>query len=204
MRRCLLILLASIVSLSSLEASAMAGAFRSVSTSPNSIDDEFQRLKRTSVDFNNFGQVCEAVAEHDFEAAYPHSRFEIVNGVAYGDEDGTLGELDLVVFDRASDLVVAIGEVKCWRDNLSALSKALEQKTRYQQALKSARALFFTSLSDKRVFNAAQFSSPQNFKTVGPSGAMAQGFDLELRYSLKELMDLRERLIKCKSSKRCH
>ena len=143
------------------------------------------------------------MAEHDFEATYPRSRYEIINGVAYGDEDGTLGELDLVVFDRASDSVVAIGEVKCWRDNISALSKAIEQKTRYQHALKSARALFFTSLSDKRVFDETQFSSSQDFKTIGPSGAKAQGFDLELRYSLTELMDLRERLIKCKSSKRC-
>lgn len=168
-----------------------------------SIDDEFNRLKKAPVDFNNFGQVCEAVAEHQYLARFPAPAFQIVNGVAYGDQDGTLGELDIVILDGSTETVVAIAEVKCWRDSTSALSKANEQKLRFQEALRSGQPLSFKNLQNQKEYAPEQFQTSVAFETVGPLGVKAHGFDVELEYSLNELMELRERLIKCKSNRRC-
>lgn len=172
------------------------------------IDAEFERLKDLGENYEISGVVCEQIARLDYEIEFPAPAYEVVSGISYGDEDGTLGELDVVVFETKSGRAIKLTEVKCWQDKAAALKEARVQQARFRIAVKNAisgqRPLFFKSAkSDAREYAQELFHYVKSFETVSSLGSKIDGFDREIPYSRSELSELRSKLLQCQASGDC-
>jgi hypothetical protein len=164
------------------------------------IDKYFEELSYEKTNFEPDGAVCERVALREVDVLYPKENFEIINSIQYDDKKTTIGELDLVIFDKTTGMVEAVAEVKCWRSFGGALKKAKEQRMRFQTFLN--RSIVITDQNEKR-YSKDLFKNIKRFFTISQSGGMNQGFDFELSLDLKELIELRSRLLNCHAEGRC-
>ncbi len=173
---------------------------------PRTLLADFETLKRTDVDYTVEGVVCEQVAKLRLEREFDPRRFETVVGIAYGDTRNTIGELDAVVFDRASGAALIVAEVKCRNDLHDARKKATEQQQRFSLAMRSpgARQMFFVWTHDtNRTFKPEQFMRQPRLQAIAQQGARASGFDRELDHTLDEFKQLRQELLECHRTNRC-
>ena len=169
-----------------------------VSAAP--VADLFEELKESGAHYDIIGMVCEKVAIIELEKTYPAKDYEIVNGIVYGDGSRTIGELDVVIFDKRSQDAGLVGEVKCWKCFSGARSNARDQRQRFQKNL--SRKISMQD-GDNHSYNTRQFRNVQKFVAISQKGGKANGFDIELENTLGELMDLRAMLMKCQDQGRC-
>jgi hypothetical protein len=163
----------------------------------------FQQLKNSGISYEILGTICEQAARLQLTQKYPTSQYLIVNDIIYEDGQRTIGELDEVVFDRSSGQAVLVGEVKCWSDLEGALQKARNQRQRFLTQMKNSQNITFSSKGLGKTFPASALSGVQKFVTISQRGGRSVGFDLELNYSLEELLEVRTRLIDCQLSGQC-
>lgn len=161
------------------------------------IDEIFHQLKNNPRSYEDKGSICEEVAKVLLEKQFPAPQYKIVVGIAYGDLDKVIGELDEVIIDTRINKAIQILEVKCWKDLNAGHEKALEQRDRFLKSIQSTKELYFSSTSTQEDFDQITFKGISIFKSIGQKGALAAGFDLEFPFTMKELMDLRVRLIQC-------
>ncbi|MFZ9596468.1 MAG: hypothetical protein ACO3A2_10375 [Bdellovibrionia bacterium] len=164
---------------------------------PN-LEQLFERLKSVVDDYEIAGSICEQVAKLHLESQFPPDDFKIEHEVAYslGSIKKVLGELDLVVIRKKDQKVVLVAEVKCWHDIEGAQRKAADQKERFRYYINDLHSIHFFKLSDPRIeFLPSQFDQLPPFILISQDGGLPQGFDMELPYSLDELMELRMRLV---------
>ncbi len=179
----------------------IAGLFLSVSASAISLEQAYEALKFSQANVAPEGAICEQVAILEFQLEYPADKYEIVNDIEYTDGRSTYGEIDVVVFDKATKKAVMIAEVKCWKSLKNARKKAFEQRMRFGRALASKGSL---SLKNREYsFQRDQFDSVQSFIMIAQKGAVAAGFERELEMDLKELAELRRRVETCQTYKNC-
>lgn len=164
------------------------------------IDDYFEILSFEKTDFEPVGAVCERIAVREVESIYPAVNYTIINSIRYDEKKTTIGELDVVVFDKNSGKVEAVAEVKCWRSFKGALKKAKEQRMRFLIHLNNN--IVIEDKEGKR-YSKDLFKNIQKYFSISQSGGVNQGFDFELSLDFKELMDLRSRLLDCKAQGRC-
>lgn len=164
------------------------------------IDEYFELLSYEKTDFEPVGAVCERVAVREVEPLFPSSHYEIKNGIQYDENKTTIGELDVVVFDKSTGKVEAIAEVKCWKSFQGALKKAKEQRMRFLTYLN--KNIIITDKDSKR-YSKDVFKNIQKYFSISQDGGVNQGFDFELSLDLKELMELRKRLLDCRAEGRC-
>lgn len=164
------------------------------------VDDYFEILSRDKVDFEPQGMVCERVAIREVESVYPAANYNIINSIRYDDKKTTIGELDVVVINKTTNLVEAVAEVKCWQSFKNALKKAKEQRMRFMTYLN--RGIIIEDKDGKR-YSKDQFKSIQKYFSISQAGGVNQGFDFELSLDFKELMELRSRLLDCRAQGRC-
>lgn len=164
------------------------------------INDYFEILSYEKTDFEPVGAVCERVAVREVEPIYPSANFDIVNSIQYDEHKTTIGELDVVIFDKATGKVEAIAEVKCWKSFKGALKKAKEQRMRFLTHLN--RNIVITDKDEKR-YSKDKFNSIQKYFSISQNGGVNQGFDFELSLDFKELMELRKMLLDCRAQGRC-
>lgn len=168
---------------------------------PNArIDEYFELLSYEKVDFEPVGTVCERVAVREVESLYPSANYDIINSIRYDEKKTTVGELDVVVFDKSTGKVEAVAEVKCWRSFKSALKKAKEQRMRFLTHLNNN--IVIEDKNGKR-YSKDLFKHIQKYFSISQSGGINQGFDFELSLDFNELMELRTKLLTCKDSGRC-
>jgi hypothetical protein len=167
------------------------------------LGEDFRDLKNSGVNYEVVGAVCEEVARLRFQEEFPAPRFGVITGVEYGDGSRTIGELDVVVFEASTNRVLRVAEVKCWKDNNGAIAKARDQRQRFIRTLQSGRPVHFRSLHSQVQFRKDNFLQNREFMAVAPKGSMAAGFDRELSYELKELMELRQMMIQCQAKRAC-
>lgn len=170
-----------------------------ISTNPK-IDEYFEELSYEDTNFEPDGAVCERVAVREVDVLYPKENFTIINSIQYDDKKTTIGELDLVIFDKSTGLVEAVAEVKCWRSFEGGLKKAKEQRMRFQTYLN--RGITITDENDKR-YSKDVFKQIKRYFTISQAGGMNRGYDFELSLDLKELIELRSRLLNCHAEGRC-
>lgn len=170
-----------------------------ISTNPK-IDEYFEELSYEDTNFEPDGAVCERVAVREVDVLYPKENFTIINSIQYDDKKTTIGELDLVIFDKSTGLVEAVAEVKCWRSFEGGLKKAKEQRMRFQTYLN--RGITITDGNDKR-YSKDVFKQVKRYFTISQAGGMNRGYDFELSLDLKELIELRSRLLNCHAEGRC-
>lgn len=164
------------------------------------VDEYFEELSHEKVDFEPSGMVCERVAVREVESLYPSVNYNIVNGISYDQNKTTIGELDVVIFDKSTGKVEAVAEVKCWTSFSGALKKAKNQRMRFLTYLN--RNIDISDKSGKR-YSKDLFKNIQKYFTISQAGGVNQGFDFELSLTYKELMALRSRLLDCKAQGRC-
>lgn len=172
---------------------------------------DFEKLKNHPRSYEDSGAICEEIArldlEREYEMHFPDAQFEVLNGIGYADENGTLGELDVVVFKTDVETnqknVVQIAEVKCWKDIKGGLEKAREQRARFIKALRSSKELKFYSTSSSMHFERTAFVPNTQFITIGQKGAGANGYDRELQYELLELHRFRNEMVRCQFRGQC-
>lgn len=167
------------------------------------LGEDFAQLKNTGTDYEVVGAVCEEVARLRFQEEFPAPRYGVVTGVEYGDGNRTIGELDVVVYEAHTQKVLRVAEVKCWKDPQGAIRKALDQRQRFVKTVKSGRPIRFRSLNSNIQFRREHFLSNPQQVAVAQNGTKHAGFDFELGYELRELMQLRKMMIDCQASRQC-
>lgn len=175
-----------------------------VFTSANAgLRDEFLALKHSGKNYQVIGTICEEVARLQLARIYRAPAYTVLTGIAYGNSDRTIGELDVIVFENRTGEAVKVAEVKCWRDMSAGLNKALNQRERFIRTINSHQTLYFRSTTTNEYFDQSQFDSIQEFSSMAQRGATRYGYDEELQYSLEELMTLRAMLISCQDRGEC-
>lgn len=168
------------------------------------LTEDFEKIKDLGRNLEPTGAICEEIAQLRFAEIYPAPKYKVVTGIEYADKVKTLGELDVVVFNNETTNAEIVGEVKCYTTAKSGLKKAKEQRKRFLSSVQSPAALTFTWLNDKSVKLAkTQFKKVQKFVTIGQNGTLSKGYDFELPYSLNELMQLRDDILKCQADQIC-
>ncbi|WP_374079629.1 hypothetical protein [Bdellovibrio bacteriovorus] len=177
--------------------------FFSVISFAADIEPVFEALKQSAVNYEPDGAICEQVARLGFLETYPEKDFLVTTGIEYSTGDLTLGELDVLVINRATQKVVLVAEVKCWKNFDQALDKAKSQRLRFTRNLsKYPRQMQFTTYSDLTL-KAEQFDEATEYRSVSQLGGVERGFDAELEFTLSELKALRMKLLKCQAWGEC-
>lgn len=165
--------------------------------------EDFEILKHIPRDYQDAGSICEEVARVDMMRLYRAPQYTVEVGIAYADDERTIGELDIVIFDNNMNKVIKVGEVKCWKDVRGGLKKAREQRTRFINNLESGRVLRFRSTSTGKYYDPGQFTGLKDFFSMAQKGSAAQGFTRELQYTLSELKQYRKEMIHCQNRGEC-
>lgn len=188
----------------SLVFASAAFAVPEISLSPK-LQPLFEVLKKIPANYKTEGTACEQAARIEaYNSSYPADRFVITTGVEYDIGDGTLGELDLVVIDKATDKVVLVGEVKCWRSFDSALDKAKYQQDRFLWNLRQyPQKIHFIAHEEGFAFTAEQFSGLNQFVFISQAGGTKKGFDQEIPYTLLEMDEISQVLVRCQKKGQC-
>lgn len=181
----------------------IASVLFSISSFAADIEPYFEALKQTGVNYEPDGAICEQVAKLRYRDEYPDAQFLITTGVEYSTGDRTLGELDIVVIDRATQKVILVSEVKCWKNFQQALDKAKSQRLRFQWNLeKHPQQMRFDSY-EGLTFSISQFDGSTQYRSLSQAGGINKGFDVELELTLSELKQLRMKLLKCQAWGEC-
>lgn len=166
-------------------------------------NEDFAILKDIPRDYQDAGSICEEIARIDMMREYPAPQYEVEVGIAYADEERTVGELDIIIFDNNTHKVYKVAEVKCWKDIRGGLDKAKEQRARFVRNIHSNKPLRFRNTSTDKVYDAEQFRYITDFFSIAQKGSEAKGFDVELKYTLAELKQFRKDMINCQNRKQC-
>lgn len=164
----------------------------------------FEALKNTGVNYKPDGTVCEQVVLLQMQQTYPVDQYVITAGVEYEIGDGTLGELDLVIQNKATHQVELVGEVKCWHDFSAAMDKAKVQRDRFMWNLTQfSDKITFVAHDKSLQFTEANFHGLNKFIFISNIGGVRKGFDLEIPYNLPEMRELQESLVHCQNKGLC-
>ncbi len=174
-------------------------------STPQQLEDDFDTLKSIPNDYTVFGTICEQVAQLRMEEVYDHDDYEVVTGIVYENHSWTLGELDVVVFDRFTQKAIVIAEVKCWRNLNKAQRKAQRQLNRFKHAIRDGHKVNHIFEGDDRLheFSREQFMDDPQYLTISQEGGKSCGFDMNLGLSLDEVKSLRNKLISCQRRGEC-
>lgn len=162
------------------------------------LQDIFEAIKDVPISYDPDGAVCEQVARIELEREYPSELYDVAVGIEYKFKGPTLGELDMIVFDKRTNNVVLVSEVKCWKSFKGGLEKAMEQRGRFTWVLQNNPQTLIMTSHEGRTVSSSQFVGNNNYKTISQLGGVKYGFDQELPYTLRELKRLRSMLLRCK------
>lgn len=182
--------------------SAFLSLFFSINAIAADILPMFEALKNRPVDYEPMGQICEQVAREQLLENYPKSQYHITIGIEYSVSRMTIGELDVVVIDSKTQDVILVAEVKCWRNMDGGLKKAKEQRARFIRTLQKQGSSVRYYAHEGGNFRSEQFKKTK-FIAIAQNGSEEHGFDVGLDFTLRELMELRDMLLRCQASKQC-
>ncbi|QLY26238.1 hypothetical protein [Bdellovibrio sp. KM01] len=165
--------------------------------------EDFEALKSVPRSYEDSGAICEEVARLDVRKQFPAPQYHVEVGIAYGDGHRTIGELDIIVFDLNMQRVVRIGEVKCWKSFSGGLNKARDQRGRFLKTIRSNGQVFFKNTSTGQMYDQAWFEGINDFISIGQAGAVANGYDQELGYTLNELHQHTGDMLRCQKQGEC-
>jgi hypothetical protein len=164
-------------------------------------DPYIRQLRSLAVNYQVEGAICEQVARLELLNEYNPRQYQIEVNMAYGAGSQTLGELDVVVIETYSGLVVLVAEVKCWTEPGRAQAKGSSQRQRFMGHLNATRDLWIQH--DGKNVSLRRFSELKNFILIGQNGVRRHGFERELKLDLDELMGLRRTMMDCQRAGDC-
>lgn len=158
----------------------------------------FEQIKNVPISYDPEGAVCEQVARVELQKEFPIEQYDVVVGIDYALKNRVLGEMDMVVFDKRTNNVVLVSEVKCWKSFKDGLAKAMEQRGLFTWVLQNNPQTVKLTSHEGRIVSPEQFLANKNYQTISQFGGVKYGFDKELPYTLVELKRLRTMLLRCK------
>lgn len=161
----------------------------------------FNKLKNSGINYQVDGVICEQVAKIELNDEYPSDRYNIENGIVYGDQNRTIGELDVVVLEKMTGEAVLVAEVKCWNDLDGALAKARNQQNRFKKTIQGRGSIHIRN--ENGTYNRKQFENTHQYIAISQSGGKSAGFEMELENSLESLRELRTQLMACQARGEC-
>lgn len=162
-----------------------------------------ERLREVHANYEDAGKICEEVARLELISQFKPRLYDIRMNISYGDRSHTVGELDVVIFDRRTGRAVVVAEVKCWGDPRKAEHEGRKQQRRFQEVLKNKTEVEFWD-HEREKYSTAQFGSEKcEYMLIGQAGTRNYGFDMELRLNLEDLKDLRRAMLDCQRSGDC-
>jgi hypothetical protein len=177
----------------------ISSLFLSLAASAAPLNELFEKLRDSAMDYETVGTICEQVAKIELYKTYSPEDFEVITGIEYGDRTRTIGELDVVVFQKSTKEAVLVGEVKCWKDASAAREKAMDQRNRFIRSLKKNIDMHDAD----QAYNKKQFNHVLKYVAIGPKGYKDAGFEIEMENTLRELMDLRRMMLDCQQQGQC-
>ena len=163
----------------------------------------FEALRESGEKYQIIGTVCEQVAKIKMAQEYQAPEYDVVTGIAYRDDERTIGELDVVVISKRTHKAIVVAEVKCWKNLRGARNKAQDQRSRFQKTIKRGTKIELACTDGSCQYRRGDFDSVEKFLSISQEGGRDAGFEMELPYSLDELMDLRMRLMQCQERNEC-
>ena len=95
-------------------------------------------------------------------------------------------------------------EVKCWKNLGKAARKAESQLNRFLDHVDSGDAFkMYSGRQPGRRFFRSQFDEDPTPKKMAQKGALSAGFHYELPFTLKQIFQLRSRLMNCQRAGMC-
>lgn len=173
--------------------------FLSLASFAGPVEDYVTLFKDRGYDWEGSGNMCEYVAREEMKVHFPEDRYLIKSGITYKFKNQVIGELDLIVFNKATNLVDYIGEVKCWKEVKEGFSKAMQQRERFKKYV--GRAVIIQD--HEQTYTPEQFRAVQSYFSVGQRGSLSAGFNYELSLDLIQAKNLREAMLRCQSSGAC-
>lgn len=169
------------------------------------IESEFEKLASWPANYGDVGRICEELARLRFQEAYPNQEYKVLVGLKYFEGNRTVGELDIVIFDKTNDLAILVGEVKCWKNMQGAMSKARKQLRRFKTYVQKPNAISHFSGDEPYAAEVGswQFEVYPEIATIAQNGSKEYGFTHEIGLSLQDAMTLRKRLQNCQRSGAC-
>lgn len=160
-----------------------------------------EQLRDYPVNYQVEGAICEQVARLELFNDYDPRRYEIEVNLSYGQGKDTLGELDIVVFEKFSGIAVFVAEVKCWTDPGKAQYQGNIQRHRFMEQIHINSSLWIRQGNE--LYRPSRFRGLKKFDLIGQAGARRYGFDRELRLNLNQLKDLRTGMLECQKARLC-
>jgi hypothetical protein len=164
------------------------------------MQDAYDHLKGTLPRGATLGMVCEQLAKWKFSEMYPEPKFDVETGIEYRDTTGrTVGELDLVIFDRRTGNVKLVGETKCKNEHRRKEAKKLasRQLHRLRTFLNLDPNLSFTSTIRRGVrYSVEQFYGYIKYAIILPRSETAHSNVNDLDFSLDQIRGLHRRLVR--------
>lgn len=176
--------------------------FSSVSFAGGDIESYFEALRASGANFEPDGTVCEEIARLEVAKEFGEA-YEITTGVEYSLGKDTLGELDVVVFDKTNHKVVLIAEVKCWKNLQQAMDKLKAQRDRFTWNLTQHAAHIQFQADEGLKFEVEDFQGTFEFRSISQFGGLKKGFDQEIELTLSDVRELRSKLLKCQAWGEC-
>lgn len=171
---------------------------------PEKLQPVFDAIKDAGVNYKPDGTVCEQIVLLQMAQTYSPEQYAITSGVEYDVGDGTVGELDLVIMNKATQRVEVVGEVKCWHDFSAAMDKAKVQRDRFMWNLTQfPDKITFAAHDPSLRFTEANFHGLNKFIFISNIGGVRKGFDFEIPYNLPETRELQEALVHCQNKGLC-
>ncbi|MFP5520759.1 MAG: hypothetical protein ACLGGX_12715 [Bdellovibrionia bacterium] len=181
----------------------LLGFALNIQTSFAGVNEDLEALKNVPRSYEDSGAICEEVARLDLKREYQAPQYEVIVGIAYADSQRTIGELDVVIFDKNINKVVKIAEVKCWKDMKAGLAKAKDQRARFIKTLNSGRQIFFKPNEGNGQFDRQHFEHNREFIAIGPRGSVDHGYDDELEHDLRTLHKMGSEMRRCQAFGSC-
>jgi hypothetical protein len=156
-----------------------------------------EQLQPLEFNWRQVGSVLEALGYLELQRLYPAPAFTVFHSLQYHDASGrTLGEIDLLVWDNATEQVIAVYECKISAQPRRVLEHAKEQLDRFRAALRDRTVARFTLTGARaRNFSVTDFRALEHFETIGGAGTRSQGYDLEIDLSRDEADELQAMLL---------
>lgn len=162
------------------------------------LDTCYEKIKDNSLfNWGNIGSVMEALGYAQLQEKYPAPDYEIISSIFYHDDMGrSLGELDLVVWDKKADKALEVYEVKVSNNLPSALRTAVNQLNKFKISVRDDLIARFTWEGDRtRHFRSPQFADVAIYGFIGNKGAKEAGYTIEFELSRLEVEYLQKRVL---------